>query len=148
MSRGDHELSNLRRQKLPQAPNALDFGNLLGYPLLKRMIPICKICCLLQYSILKRLQPQNGSNSGHKRCLVNRLCQILVGASVESEHDVFCISLRGNENDGHEGKCTVPFQTTANLNSVEFWHHDIEQDEVWQKGFCGGKRLLAVRSLV
>jgi hypothetical protein len=40
---------------------------------------------------------------------------------------------------------SVTFQATANLKSVEFRHHDIEQDKVRQKCFGGGDRHLAVR---
>jgi hypothetical protein len=139
-------LRDLRWKKPLQAPDALDFGNLFGHPLLEGPVPIREIGCLRQHAILERLQAQDRSYSGQKRGLVHRLCQIFVGAGVESRHDVLGINHRGNQNDGHERKRSVAFQATANLESVEFRHHHIEQDEVRQKCFGGGDRLLAIRS--
>jgi hypothetical protein len=79
-----------------------------------------------------------------KRRLVYRLCQILVGASVEASHDVLGVSLCCHQDNGHEWKRSVAFEAAANLNTIEFRHHDVEQNEVWKQSFRGIERLLAV----
>jgi hypothetical protein len=138
---------DLRREKALQAPDALDFGNLFGHPLLEGLIPAREVGCLRQHAIVERLQAQGRSHSGRKRRLVYRLCQIFVGASVEPSHDVLGVSLCCHQGNGHEWKCTVAFEAATNLDTVEFRHHDIEQNEVWKQRFRRIERLLAIDSL-
>ena len=79
--------------------------------------------------------------------MVHRLCQIFVGAGVEASHDILGIGLCRHQDNGHEGKRSVAFEAAANLDTIEFRHHDIEQNEVWKQCFRRIERLLAIGRL-
>jgi hypothetical protein len=67
--------------------------------------------------------------------------------SDKAGHDVLGISLCCHQDNGHEWKRSVAFQASANLDTVEFPHHDIEQNEVWKQRFRCIESLLAIGSV-
>ena len=68
--------------------------------------------------IVERLNAQHGSHPRDERRLVDRLGQIVVGASIEPGNQIFAIRLGRHQNDRHERQGAVSPSSGGRLDSV------------------------------
>src|SRR5215470_18912427 len=130
VARRNDEVRKLRRQKALQSPDTLDLGNLFGHPQFEAAIPFCEVVRLRLHAVVEVLQAENGPYSGNQRCVVYRLCEVLVSSGIKARHDVLGVGSGGQDDDRRERTIAVALEAATNLDAVELGHRDIEQDQV------------------
>src|ERR1700730_6728076 len=93
------------------------------------------------------LDSEHGAHARNECCMVDGFGQIFVGACVESCDDIFWVSSRGDHNDWNKSKRGVALQSPADLKAIDFWHHDVKEDNVRRNLTHDCERPLAVFSL-
>ena len=80
--------------------------------------------------------------------LIDRLCQIVVGAGFEPGDDVLRVGPRGDQDHRDERQARVGLQRLDRGDAVELRHHDVEQHEVGKLVADRRQRRLAVAAAI
>ena len=127
-----------------QAVHALDFGQLVGHPLLERAVPLGeflglrgKALGLIVHGVVQLLDAQDRAHARHERGLVDRLGQVFIAADVQAGNDILGVAARRDQDDRDERQALVGLELAAHLEPVELGHHDVEEDQVGQQ--CRGR---------
>jgi hypothetical protein len=65
--------------------------------------------------------------------MVERFREIVVAPGVQALDDVPRVGPRGHQDDRDEGKARVALERANGRDSVEAWHHHVEENEIGQE---------------
>ena len=152
-------LRELRRQKPLQPADPLDLADLRRDACFERLVPRGEFgrldfepLRLLPDGIVEGLDPQHRTHAGSQRGVIDRLCQVVVGAAVEASDDVRGVGLGGDQDHRDEGQRQIGLEALDGLDAVQSRHHDVEQHEIGEQFAClvergdavaGGRDLVA-----
>ena len=126
----DDELRELRREKAPQAADALELADLLGDSPLQRSVPILDFGGKCLDRVVQAFDPEHRAYAGGQCGVVDRFGQVLVAAGLEPRDHVLRVRHRGHHNDRRERERGIGTQAPTHLEAVELGHHDVEQDQI------------------
>jgi hypothetical protein len=73
---------------------------------------------------------QHGAHARQQLKRVKRFRNVVVGAGIETGHFVILGCFGGQKNDGNSFVFFARSQPFDDFESIHFWHHEIEQDDV------------------
>ena len=88
-----------------------------------------------------------GAHAGRQDLLAEGFGNVVVGARIETPHDVVVGRLGGHENHRNTAQLRVRLQTPADLDAIHSGHHHVEQDHVGPLRQRQLQRLLTVAGL-
>ena len=85
---------------------------------------------------------QVGADAGDRLFGADRLGQVIDSTSAQALDDIVGFTFGGDEDDRGGFFAVALAELAAGLESVDAWHHDIEQDDVRIIAISGGRRTI------
>ena len=82
------------------------------------------------YRVVQTLDAQHRPDPREQCRMIDRLCQVIVGAGFEPGDDVLRIGPRGDEDHRDKRQARIGLQRLDRGDAVELRHHDVEQHEI------------------